>query len=185
MARLWILTIALLACMALPAAGQDDDDDAPDYARSGAYVGGAFNLGLVTNKSFPGTVPFTWQPQPGLDARLGWRESERLALEIEFEWLASTDGIEYGSWVLGVNGKFYFAEERIQPYMVLGVNGMWAKVPGAVSSNVDWAFRNGIGLDYYLTENWALNGETSFVWGVGSVWKYYYLTFGVGAVYRF
>ncbi|MBW2231668.1 MAG: porin family protein [Deltaproteobacteria bacterium] len=185
MARPWILIIALLVCLAVPVAAQEESEEEPDYARSGPYVGGTFNIGLVSSKAFPGTSPISWEPYPGIDARLGWRESERFALEIEFEWLASTDGIAYGSWAIGVNGKFYFAEERIQPYMVLGANGMWAKVPGAADSDVDWAFRNGIGLDYYLTENWAINGETSFVWGVGEIWKYYYLTFGVGAIYRF
>jgi opacity protein-like surface antigen len=184
MARLTIVIITLLACIAGPAVAQDDEEEI-DFARRGAYVGGSLQIGLVNSPLAIGAPPQSWEPAIGMDARLGWRESERFALEIEFEWLASTKGIEYGNWLLGVNGKFYFAEKRIQPYMVLGVNGMWAKAPNAADSDHDWAFRNGIGLDYYLTENWALNAETSFIWGVGGVWKDYFLDFGLGAIYRF
>lgn len=184
MARLSISIIALLACMAWPAAAQDADAEI-DYARQGMYVGGTLQVGLVSSETIFGISEPSWKPYPGLDLRLGWRESERFAIEIEFEWLASTKSIDLGNWALGVNGKFYFAEQRIQPYLVLGANGMWVNVPGQPTSEVDWAFRNGIGVDYYLTENWALNGETSFVWGVGEIWKYYTLNFSLGAIYRF
>jgi len=177
---------------AMPAHAADDEDDADDekeeadYARVGPYVRGSAELALVTDKErLLFAPPVSWQPEFGLDIALGWRNSERFALEAEFEWITNTDGFDYGSWLLGVNGKFYFAEGRFQPYAILGAGAMWIKRRGAPSFEDDWAFRNGIGVDYYFTEHWALNGEVDFVWGVGDLWKDYFMSFAVGAMYRF
>ena len=56
---------------------------------------------------------------------------------------------------------------------------------GAPSSKVDWAFRQGIGVDYYLGHHWALSAETTFVWGVGEMWKNYFMALNLAAIYRF
>ena len=50
---------------------------------------------------------------------------------------------------------------------------------------MDWGFRNGAGVDYYIDENWAIGAETAFVWGVGKVWRNYFLTTSLMATYRF
>lgn len=182
--------LAFLAPAALlaPAAAlaQEDEEEEPDFARSGPYVRGSAQLALSTSMDgFLVAPPVDWQPDFGVDLTLGWRNSERLALEAELEWITNRDGIGFGSWLFGVNGKFFFLEERVQPYMVLGAGAMWTKMPGALGFIDDWAFRNGLGVDYYLDEHWALTGETTFVWGVGDLWKNYFMTFSVGAQYRF
>jgi hypothetical protein len=189
MARLWLLIGAVLAALLLghgAAWADDDEDEEPDYARTGLYVRGAAQAAIWSARGgFPPAPPVSWQPDFGLDVALGWRNSERLALEFEFEWIINHNDASLGHWLLGVNGKFYFLEERIQPYLVLGAGGMWSKVPGAAKFRDDWAFRNGLGVDYYLTEHWALSGESTFVWGVGGLWKNYFVTVSVGAMYRF
>ena len=53
------------------------------------------------------------------------------------------------------------------------------------STRIDWGFRTGLGLDFYLTENWAVTGETTFVGGVGQVLDHYFLTVNAGVMYRF
>ena len=50
---------------------------------------------------------------------------------------------------------------------------------------MDWAFRQGIGVDYYLGHHWALSAETTFVWGVGEMWKNYFMAVNLAAIYRF
>jgi hypothetical protein len=193
MARLWLSLTWVLCTLAAvltigPAAAwaDDDDEEEPEYARPGGYVRGSAELALTTSRQgfLPGDT-LSWQPNFGMDVALGWRNSERLALEAELEWITNRDGIEYSSILLGVNGKFYFLEERIQPYLVLGASGMWTQVPNALEFQDDWAFRNGLGVDYYLDEHWAINAETTFVWGVGDIWRNYYMTFGLGMMYRF
>jgi opacity protein-like surface antigen len=122
-----------------------------------------------------------------MDVRLGWRQTPLWSVEAQFEWIPNHNGIEYGAWWIGANGKFYanLLEDRLQPYFLIGAGGLYVKQPQSNGLQVDWAFRNGIGVDYYLTENWSVGGETTFVWGVGNVWKYYYLAVGLGAQYRF
>ena len=177
--------ILFALCLSLSASAHDPEY-APDYARSGLYVAGGGYVALTSSSAgFSGAETLSWEPSPSLDFRIGWREHERLALEIDFGWLPSTKGVEYGNWLLGANAKFYFAEERIQPYLVFGAGAMWARPPGALSSEVDWAFRQGLGVEYYVGHHWALTAETSFVWGVGNVWKNYFMALNLGAMYRF
>lgn len=191
MARTWRLLL-LASCIALlfaPIAGHAEDDEEEEeaeYSRVGAYVRASGEAAWTTaQEGFPYPWLVSWAPEFGLDVTLGWRNSERIAIEAEFEWITNTEGIEYGSWLFGVNAKYYILEERIQPYIIAGMNGMWTKVPDATYSLYDWSFRNGIGVDYYLTPHWAITSETTFVWGVGDLWNNYFLTFGVGAMYRF
>lgn len=189
MARLWLLFGTVIAVLMLghgAALADDDEDEEPDYARTGAYVRGAAQVAIWSSLAgFPPAPQVNWQPDPGIEVALGWRNSERLALEVVFEWVINHNDVSDGSWLLGANGKFFFLEDRIQPYIVLGANGMWAKIPGGLSFRNDWAFRNGVGVDYYLTNHWALTGESAFVWGVGDLWKNYFVTVSLGAMYRF
>lgn len=163
-----------------------DPQFAPDYSRPGLYVAGGGYFALTSSSAgFPNADTLSWQPDPSLDFRLGWRENERLALEIDFGWLPSSEGIEYGNWLLGANLKYFLAEDRVQPYLIAGAGAMWARPPGALATEVDWAFRQGVGVDYYLGHHWALSAESTFVWGVGRVWKNYFLALNFGVIYRF
>jgi opacity protein-like surface antigen len=180
-----LLGALLVFSVALPASAHNPEY-APNYSRPGLYLSGGGYFALVSSSGgFPGADNLGWNPDPSLDFRLGWRENERLALELDFGWIPSSDGIEYGNWLLGANAKFFFAEDRVQPYLIAGVGAMWARPPGALSSEVDWAFRQGIGVDYYIGHHWALSAETTFVWGIGEVWKNYFMALNFAAIYRF
>ncbi len=163
-----------------------DDEEEADFARSGAYVIGRGKLAIVdSDDPFGPNATLDWQPNFGIDFTIGWRETEVLALEGEFEWIPSVDGIDYGTWLLGANLKFYAMTDRLQPYLVLGFNGMWAKVADNPRYEVDWGFRQGIGTDFYLTKDLALTGEATWTWGVGDLLEYRFVTIGVGVLYRF
>ena len=111
-------------CATLPASAHDPDH-AADYSRPGLYVSVAGYFALASSSAgFPEASTLSWEPDPALDFRVGWREHERLALEVDFSWVPSSDGIEYGNWLLGLNAKYYLAEDRIQPYLVLGAGVM-------------------------------------------------------------
>jgi opacity protein-like surface antigen len=189
MPRPWLRLILLIGAtilVALNGATADDGDGDADYSRSGAYLRGGIGVAWISSSSsFPMAPPQSWVTNADVQLALGWRQSERLALEVEFEWVPSHDGIGNGSWLLGANGKFFLLEGQLQPYIVMGANGYWAKPPGAPGNEVDWGFRNGLGAEFYVDENWALGVETSFVWGVGKVWRNYFLTTSVTTTYRF
>jgi hypothetical protein len=187
MLRLLILMIALSSFVALPSFADDEDGaEGIDYARRGLYAGGHVLLGSTrSDHPFGSDAELDWDTAGGIDLLVGWRESERLAYELQFDWLMSRDGIEYGNWAFGANMKYFFMEERWQPYFLSGVNGLVAKVKNGSGSHFDWGFRHGVGLDYYLSENIALSVQSTFMWGVGNLWKHYYLTGGLGLTYRF
>ena len=198
-----LVSAPLLVSVPRPALAQDDDEEAADedldaeeeegddedgggYARTGLYLRGSGQVAAWTStRGFLFAPEVEWQPDFGLDATVGWRESERLALELEFEWVINHEDVSLGSWLFGANAKFFFSESRLQPYLIVGAGAMWSEVPGALDFADDWAFRNGLGLDYYIDDHWALSFETTFVWGVGDLWENYFLTYGVGLMYRF
>lgn len=178
--------LRLLVVLILTALTHGAAADEGDYSRPGVYVRGGMGVAWSnSSSSFPDTPEQHWETDPAIHLAVGWRENERLALELELAWIPSHEGIEYGNWLFGVNGKYFLREDRIQPYLVLGANGYWAKPPGAADHEVDWGFRNGLGVDYYLDDHWAVGVEASFIWGVGNVWKNYLLETGVSATYRF
>ena len=178
--------ILLLAAISLFSASPASSDDEGDYSRSGAYVRGGLGAAWISSStSFPTAPSQSWVANPEIQLSLGWRQNERLALEAEFQWVPSHEGISNGSWLLGANGKFFLLEGRIQPYIVLGAYGYWAKPPGARDTEADWGFKNGAGFDFYLDDNWAVGVESSFIWGVGKVWRNYFITTSVTTTYRF
>lgn len=191
MARPWnpspaLLTTLFALCLLPPGSALADEHRELEYSRPGLYVKGAAQYVVWTSReAFAPAPDVEWQSDFGLDVAVGWRNSERLALEVEFEWVVNHNDASRGFWLLGANGKFYFLEDRIQPYLILGAGGAWAKVPDFDGFRDDWAFRQGLGVDYYLDEHWAISGESTFVWGVGDLWKNYFVTFSVGAMYRF
>jgi hypothetical protein len=182
-----------IALMAAPVwADESEEGGEPNYADQGIYV-----FMKVLTPSWTSTASFweedccvDWNTDSGFDAGIGWRENERFALELEFEWSTSGGDAGYGSWAFGVNGKYYFMTGRLQPWFVTGANLLVTKpaptATGAIiPTNYDWGFRHGIGLDYYLTEHIAATGEATFMWGVGGNWPYKYFTLGLGLQYKF
>jgi opacity protein-like surface antigen len=182
MARLLIPTIALLSLLALPV--QAEKAEEADYGRTGLYVGGYGIVGFTTNgDTGQGFGSSNTETDGGLNVRLGWRESPSLAYELEMEWIGNTENTDYGTFVWGANARFYLLDQAIQPYVLMGVNGMTAK---ALSNrDTDWAFRHGLGVDFYVTNHIAISAEGTFLWGTGRFWKQYHLTAGLGMLYRF
>jgi hypothetical protein len=192
MTRLPILTIAMFSLLALPVQAEEGERD---YGRPGLYVAGYGLVGFARGERCwdePGILPSTrceglgvpdTQIDGGANLRLGWRENSWLAYELEVEWI-NLGGSHDGLLAWGPNAKFYLLDQAVQPFVVMGVNGMtiW---PKGEKRNTLWAFRHGIGVDCYLTENIAVSAESTFVWATGNRWKSYYLTAGLGVLYRF
>jgi len=177
------LIAAITACLALvstlaPDVGLADDEE---YGQPGLYAMFHAVGGLDVDRRFAENQT---RGGGGFNTRIGSRESERLAWEFEFEWLIF-DGVSDGVWTYGINGKFYFSEARLQPYLVLGANGMTRKHQNRSGHATDWGFRSGLGADYYLNEKWALNLETSYIAGVGDLLRREYASFGLGVLYKF
>jgi hypothetical protein len=179
-----IATTALILSVASPfapgCAAAEEDEEALEYARPGVYamfdVVGGVNVDRRNNET-------DLSGGAGYNLRVGSRETERLAWELEFEQFIP-DGTANQVFWYGLNGKFFFLEERTQPYVVLGAGGQ-TRLHEGEKRRTDWGFRMGGGVDYYLTKRWALNFEAVYVVGVGDLLRQEYASFGLGALYRF
>ncbi len=100
MPRPWLRLILLIGATILVAvngATADDGDGDADYSRSGAYLRGGIGVAWISSSSsFPMAPSQSWVTNADVQLALGWRHSERLALEVEFEWVPSHDSIGNG-----------------------------------------------------------------------------------------
>jgi opacity protein-like surface antigen len=182
---------ALCACILVVAAVAAAAEEAAvaDYTRRGTYVsvGGAYAI-----NAYRGLSDFddTW----AVNGRIGYRVTRHWALEIEFEYaheFKSESALVHNSYyVPGVNVKYYFLEDRFQPYVLGGVNFAVSQANGEINSRhsargADWSFRMGAGLNIFVAEKVALYVEGTYLWGVGDLWNLDYAPVGAGVEYHF
>ncbi len=174
-----------LAFMTTPAFAQEPTD----YSRPGFYLGGG---GLYAIEDFDFANGSAIQNGPGLNFRLGYRFHPNIAVEAMGERVDAFDidgssGAGFNTWTGTINGKLFALTDRVQPYGLLGIGAMRAQAKGAGLNTVtetDLAFRYGAGIDSYLTENWVVNLETSYVAPTYDVQIFNYFSLGGGIQYR-
>ncbi len=102
--------------------------------------------------------------------------------------LEGFSGVEINTWTGTINGKFFALTDRFQPYGLLGAGFMRAKAEilgFEIAKDTDFAMRFGGGLDTYVTENWLINLEVSYVRPTGDVKDINYFSLGGGFQFRF
>lgn len=169
-----ITLLALVSTIAVSAHAEDDP-----FAENGLYigVGASYGINLFEDSiedAFPGDAKIsdTW----GANARLGFRFHKFLAAEAEYEWL-NHFGVRVGGVGVGTaelqtitaNLKAIAPYRHWQPYVLVGFGVTLATVDRPSSSSVldfthtSYSTRFGLGVDYYFTENIALNLGSEFV----------------------
>jgi opacity protein-like surface antigen len=184
--RMWALSLALTFACISPSLAQE----AANYGRSGFYLGGG---GTYAIEDFNNTAGLNFKNGPGFNFRLGYRFHPNIAVEAMGERVDAFDlkgvsGVEINTWTGTLNGKFFALTGRFQPYGLVGIGAMraQAKVSGfGNTTDTDFAFRFGGGMDSYLTENWLINVEFSYVKPTGDVKDINYFSLGGGIQYRF
>jgi len=205
------LAWACLAIAALAAGGSaaESMEEGPDYARSGWY-GGLTGFYAISDYSLNtddlGVVP----PEPaatnprfgnsgGVDARFGYRAAPRWAFEFDYQWQAGFNSrndainppLEIDTHLLSLNAKLFALTGRWQPYALLGASllifntEIVGSSPKPWSIDVGFAPRFGAGLDFYITQHWALTLEGTYIVPVGVLDGANMGTVGVGVQYRF
>jgi len=189
------LAVAFLACcIALPAAAQEDDDEA-DYAREGGYLSAS---GVFVDEQWAGALSDigaedTW----AIDFRAGLRVSPwaavELALEVSGDFFPD-DRQDFSFVHAGLNTRVYPLGGllgRVQPFAIGGLGIVSTVVEhrdrntALRQSNADWGFRGGGGVDLYYTDHVALSLQGSYVWTVGDVKNVDYVSLSLGILYRF
>lgn len=189
------LGLALVMLAAPVMAGESEDgeeESAQDFGREGLYIGGS---GVYAIEAWRGNPEDNnVENTAGLNGYLGYRVNEFASLEIHIEWVnnfLNDNPGQLGGVTSSVRTKVYATQSRLQPYATVGA-GILAttinksnNIEGINKAQSDWAFRFGGGIDFYLTENWALNAEATYLWTVGDVKQLDYSSIGLGILYRF
>lgn len=161
-----------------------------NYSRPGVY-GGIGGLYAIEDFDFaPGA---NIQNSAGFNFRLGYRFHPNFSVEAMGERVDAFDAdgftdVGFNTWVGTINGKLFALTDRFQPYGLLGIGAMRAQLKGPGVNTVtdtDLTFRYGTGIDSYLTENWIVNLETTYVAPTDDVRIFNYFSIGGGIQYRF
>ena len=138
---------------------------------------------------------------PVIHARFGQRAHPHFAIEAQFEYAFGFDtqatvnnlSIDASShWTLTgtANLKVPVLTESFQPFGIFGAGFMAAKVEdrfggGLQSSDLDLAIRGGGGFEYWITNDFGLSAEATYVLPFGRLEDLDYLSIGLSALYRF
>lgn len=184
--RIVLLSILILLLMASASHAAENE-----YTREGGYLGlGGFFALETTSGRFSGSGD-----SGGLTLMAGYRMVPGLAFEVEGSYLHgfddnNTGGERVAMGSIVANVKIYMAESfnralmggRLQPYLIgsFGINIADLSTGTAVSSLLG----GGLGSEYYLTENWALNSYIQYKSGARQLSGADYVSFMFGANYR-
>jgi opacity protein-like surface antigen len=126
----------------------------------------------------------------GYDLKGGYRFNEYFALELRFEHLPDMNDVEI--WQLDVSGKFYPFHGMVQPYLLTGVglhnvedDRAGVGTGGLGVDGMGVGLRFGIGVDFYITRNWAIYVEGDYLLPTGGRSDYDAIPVGLGVLYRF
>jgi len=133
----------------------------------------------------------------GLDARIGGRVHENLAIELEYQWLTEfgiddSSNKEVGTidgYTLTGNLRAYLPIDRyFHPYALAGVGGIGLDFDpdeGSKRERSDYVARLGIGLDTNLSENFTVTIEGSYNRPWDDLEDYAFWSAMVGLMVRF
>jgi hypothetical protein len=157
---------------------------AEDFGRTGLWIGAQGTYGLENWSIHQDKATDAY----GFDFLLGYRVSEWVGVEIDIGYLnnftrhsLTTQGVVTSM----VKAKVYPLSGRYQPFISLGIGAFSGVGDSNVENQTDWATKTGLGMEIYVTRNWAVNAEATYVWTLGDVRDLDYASFGLGFIYRF
>ena len=155
--------------------------------QSTIYSHNRYYIGLAGLTSFnTGDNASDTDPSLGVAVRFGGRVHSRVAVEVQGEWNDRFDFEGDGhltAWAVTGAARGYMLTGRIQPYGILGGGIIQVREfgGGSASSDLGFAARGGLGLDYYLTRDLAISLSATYTRPVGDPDDYDFvqLTWGI------
>ena len=206
---IWLSCTGLILQASAALAQWDDEEDDVDFAASGVYVGLAWLAAAPTNFQYVVGQPSektggytsvhnVKSTGNGLQFRLGARAIDWLAYEVQFEWLTNVDfDSDQGHadpeiFTTTLNAKIFafhallndVNQGRIQPYLLGGIGAM-AATNTDISTPVSFAGRAGMGIDYFLRNDFSINLDGAYVWPIQNLEGLEYFSIGLGVRYHF
>ncbi|MCH7598880.1 MAG: porin family protein [Myxococcales bacterium] len=190
--RILLLGLLLTSIGSTAVAQDDDEGGASDFPSSGLYV--SFS-GVRAIEGWPSTNRDAGAENAfGFNLRVGTRTSQWVSLELALEVIDDffpNDKTDVGVISVFANTRVYPLPGRIQPYALGGMGIVATAVKqrdsgsSFGSSNADWGFRLGAGVDLYYTAHIAVSLEVTQLWTVGDVKDLDHVSLGIGFLYHF
>jgi opacity protein-like surface antigen len=168
------------------AVGPEDD--------SAFYVGIGAGFGF---ENFDGTGGLDIDTAFGFDAWGGYKFNKWIATELQLEYLNGFDAkilgidIDGQAVTFGANLKLFplasVLPDRVQPFVMAGPGFTWLELDagGFDADELDFSARFGGGIDFYLTDNIALQASSSYVLSTGDLDGTDYISLVAGLQYKF
>ena len=183
--RAVLLVIAASLLFAPSAWAQDDDAEYPvDPTLPGLYIGSS--IGSSWARFDPRG---NFGPSLLTSYILGYRASEYISLETEFEWLNGwTDDMRIKGWITSLGFRVHVPIGRIEPYLTYGgailhVEGRRTTL-GRVDAS-DFAMLGGGGLAYQLNDELSLFAEGVYTRPISGVKGFDHASLRLGLLYKF
>jgi len=163
---------------------------APDYARTGPYIGIGLGLGF---ENFDDLGGLDIDTGIGVDVWGGYRFLPNFAAEAQVEYLDrfDTGPLEASALTFTANLKGYALTGRLQPYALVGIGLTRAEAKisspflSASASDTGFSARFGGGADFFLTERSSFGVAASYVLTTGSIDGFDYISLLFGFQHRF
>jgi opacity protein-like surface antigen len=169
------LALALPACATASSTGDKGDEEwdsrsptgKTEYWRKGGYASVGALQGFEHFSNLP-SGSTGGDSDLGFAIRGGWRLDRDVAVELTVEnatgYTVKGGGFDstIDFWSYGIQGKYYFADQKFQPYGLVGLGGAHATITNGAGSLSGGLIRIGVGTEYYLKKDVALFGEVSY-----------------------
>lgn len=162
---------------------------------SGPYLGIGVGFGF---NNFEDTGGLNIDPAYGFDAWGGYKFNEWVAAELQLEYLNGFDtsgffvDVKAQVVTFGGNLKVFplasVLSRRIQPFLLAGPGFTWIGLDANLlgqADELDFSARFGGGIDFYVTDNVALQLSSSYVLTTGSIDGADYISLVAGVQYKF
>lgn len=185
-----LLASLIAAGCASASPAEESADGSSGFARPGVYLG-AYGIQSFEKFHTGDSQIDTGHSDFGVGLKVGYRATPCAAVEVIAE---SVKGFEVSDGTLdsdldilnfGISGKYYFLEDRFQPYVLGGVGLSRADVSDFDFDDDTWFLRGGVGVDVYLTTGFALFAEADYNRMMGGGSDLHHIDLQAGLLFRF
>jgi opacity protein-like surface antigen len=201
-------TIAVIVAITLSSQAALAQENSPDFARNGFYIGGGLAIGKYTQledetEDLLAELGYIVEVDVGIpvggDVQMGYRLHPHFAVQAHLTILPNAEIelnglelLEIDALVVTGDLKVFALTGRLQPYALVGVGSMKTKISdsggfgfGSSTSASDFAVRLAGGLEYYATQAVVLQAELGGILTSGDVKNTDLFTANFGVLLRF
>ena len=158
------------------------------HAATGFYVGAGGSYAVENFDDDDDFENINYDNSWGINAKVGYHLHKLLDLEFNFDYLDEFEGdagtdVEVMTYMIGLKGFFPIASEKVKLSVVAAGGLMYAEAGS--DDETDGCAKFGLGLDYFLIQNFSAGIEGNYTLGFGDLDEIRYFNFTLGVAYHF